>query len=679
MSLTGVRALLPALLLLGPPLAAAQAIAECPTSECGRTLQGTSTAPNQIWIDAAAIHQLKVEFVEALQRFIRAQAGTFGDEGAGLRLGIAGMREALVRWDAAIAQFHSRVARTASGADAQVAMATVLLDRYRIDDALRVLETALRQDDGHRADVYLLQALAYGTSGRSAEAARALRTAAAIDSANPITFYALARYLTKLEQPDDAARALQGVQRALRRQRAGSLGPTSAPFERIDLLRQAADAAPIFPQARYADGFAALRTGDYATAVAMLADAAVEDPLLRGDQDTRARVVQAAAALREGRLNVALDLLQNAVTATPNAAEAHRLLGLAYWIDGQHGKSIECLRTAIRLAPADERARLTLADVLADDRRLAEAERELEQARAAGARSGQISYRLAQLYERQSLLPQSVQAFHDSEGFGPVVGRDYFYRALGRVLVNQADFDGAVVAYTRRIEVNPNSAEAHRQLGEVYFLQGRDRESLAEFSVARWLDPTDARAYAAAGQVHVRLLEYGEAVAAFERALSLDPSLREARYALATSLRRLGRANEAQRELEIFQHQQADAEALGQRDFQLDALRREASALLLAGAHDQAIALFEQVSILDPQRARGHRDLGLALLRAKRPRDAVEHLGAAQRLEETADGFSYLADAYMAAGERDEAMRQRVRHQELVQRQKLDRIRELSR
>jgi tetratricopeptide (TPR) repeat protein len=297
----------------------------------------------------------------------------------------------------------------------------------------------------------------------------------------------------------------------------------------------------------------------------------------------------------------------------------------------------------------------------------------------AGIRSGQVHYRLAQLYERQALLPQAATASQESESFGPVAGRDEFYRARGSLLVNQADFDGAVTAYLRRIEVNPNSGEAHRQLGEIYYLQGRHDLALAEFSIAVWLTPADARAHAAAGQVWVRKSNYVEAVTAFRRALSRDGTLREARYGLATSLLRLGEREEAQRELETFQRQQAEAESLGQREFQLDALRREASRESLAGSHDRAITLFREAQVLDPRSARSHRDLGLGLLRAGRPAEAIESLQTAQDLADTAEGVAYLAEAHAGAGDVEAAARLRDRYRESVVRAKLDRIRELAR
>ena len=262
-----------------------------------------------------------------------------------------------------------------------------------------------------------------------------------------------------------------------------------------------------------------------------------------------------------------------------------------------------------------------LADVLLEDGRAAEAERALTDAIEAGLASGHVHYQLGLLYQRQALLPQAAQQFDHAGRFGPIVGRDHFYQAIGSLRVNQADFDGAIAAYSQRVDANPNGAEAHRQLGEIYFLQGRHDEALLELTTAAWLAPADARAHAAVGQVYVRTLKYAESVAAFERALALDDGLREARYGLATSLMRLGKADEAKREMATFDRLQAEAASFGQREFQLDAIRRDASRSLIAGAHERAISLFTEALQNDPGTARSHEDLGIALLRMRvRPR-----------------------------------------------------------
>src|SRR5687767_1809223 len=126
------RALLAGLVMLIAAPVLAQSAAECPTSECAPAGARTNAAQSQLWQDAAAIHQIKVAFVDALQRFLRAQAGTFGDEGAELRASLDAMRALLSKWEQAIQQFESRAARTGRDVDSSIALATVLLDRFRL-------------------------------------------------------------------------------------------------------------------------------------------------------------------------------------------------------------------------------------------------------------------------------------------------------------------------------------------------------------------------------------------------------------------------------------------------------------------------------------------------------------------------------------------------------------------
>src|SRR6185503_7461372 len=105
---------------------------------------------------------------------------------------------------------------------------------------------------------------------------------------------------------------------------------------------------------------------------------------------------------------------------------------------------------------------------------------------------------------------------------------------------------------------------------------------------------------------------------------------------LGTVLMRTGSTDEARRELDLFASQQAEAEAVGQREFQLDALRRQAAKEALAGDHEHALGRYQGAVAIDPS-ARSRRDLGIALLRAKRFSEAIEPLAAAKAMDETAD------------------------------------------
>jgi tetratricopeptide (TPR) repeat protein len=342
-------------------------------------------------------------------------------------------------------------------------------------------------------------------------------------------------------------------------------------------------------------------------------------------------------------------------------------------VQGETGCAITHLRTAVRLASSDARARLTLADVLLDDGRAAEAERELTETIDRGLVSGRAHDQLGQLYQRQALLTQASRQFQLASEYGPIVGRDFFFRRMGILLVDQADPDGAVAAYLRRIDVNPNSGEAHRQLGEIYFLQGRNDEALLELSTAAWLDPADARAFAALGQAYVRGGIHTDAVAAFERALALDGSLLQARYGLAASLIRLGKVEEGRKQMAVFERLQTDAAAEGQRAFQLDALRREAARFMIDGSIDDALRVLSEVLRVD-ESARTHRDLAAALLRAKRTTEAIEHLELARRLNDTPDVLRLLAEAHGVAGNREESARLLAEYRSVTERARLARI-----
>src|SRR5262249_16933812 len=143
-------------------------------------------------------------------------------------------------------------------------------------------------------------------------------------------------------QAEDARRRFRDVERnhlnsIERKSVEGTGGP---PFIRVDLLRQIAGVAPIFPPAVYAHRFAALNRGSYTEAVALLKKASATDPLIASTV-TGSTAIQGAALLREGRLDAAIARLRNAKESELESAESHRLLGMAYWADEQFSAAVE--------------------------------------------------------------------------------------------------------------------------------------------------------------------------------------------------------------------------------------------------------------------------------------------------------------------------------------------------
>ncbi len=644
------------LALTGPAVgpAAGQGLAECTSVDCApRGSAAAGVEPSvlqQAWQEAAALHELKLRFVAAIQRVTRAQTGAVGDEAGELAAGVAAMRAALTEWDVRLTTFDTVTARLAPSAELHVVRGTVLLDRHRAADALRELSQAERIDTD-RADIPALQTLAFAAVGRPVDAQRAVRRAAARDPGNVVLVYGLAQRALELKQHDDAARALARVADLLKDgATTGVPGEPRAPFERVALVRQAAGVAPIFPLAIYANAFARLAAGDFGAALAAFDTAQRVDPMTGAAGAVRDVVARAGSLLRAGHVRAARDALDAAVKAAPEEAEAHRALAVALWAEDAFEPAISHASTAVRLQPVNERARLVLADLLVAAGRAADARQALEAAVRAVPGSGAAHYRLGQLHRADARLPDALAAFRASARLTPIVGQDHLHLTIGSASVDQADFDGAVAAYAARLDVNPNNAEAHRQLGEVYFLQGRDVDALAEHSVAAWLMPASAKAHAGRGHALLRLRQNGAAAAAFQRAIALGEEQAELRYGLGTALVRAGQKEEGLRQLEISQRLRADSVARGQRDFQIDALRRAAAEERAAGRHAQAVSLFGDALALDPSSPRGRRDLGAELLAAGRAAAAAPQLDVAQRADPTADGARLLAEAYAAAG-----------------------------
>ena len=142
--------------------------------------------------------------------------------------------------------------------------------------------------------------------------------------------------------------------------------------------------------------------------------------------------------------------------------------------------------------------------------------------------------------------------------------------------------------------------------------------------------------------------------------MALDGSHKEARYVLATSLVRMGSVDEGKRELEVYQRLQTEATAARSRQLEIEGLRRDASVSIVNGEFAKAVALLRQALERDAESAQSHLDLGLALLKAGQPAEAVDHLTAAAARDDSEDAHEYLSEAYAALGRRTEADRERA-------------------
>ena len=118
-------------------------------------------------------------------------------------------------------------------------------------------------------------------------------------------------------------------------------------------------------------------------------------------------------------------------------------------------------------------------------------------------------------------------------------GGDYarLLRQLGVLRLQQGQVAGALAGMRRALELEPQSAEGHANLGTALHLAGDDTEAIPGYERALALDPERAEAYYGLGcALLARSPE--EASACYERALVIDPDYAEAHCGLGAALQR---------------------------------------------------------------------------------------------------------------------------------------------
>jgi tetratricopeptide (TPR) repeat protein len=117
--------------------------------------------------------------------------------------------------------------------------------------------------------------------------------------------------------------------------------------------------------------------------------------------------------------------------------------------------------------------------------------------------------------------------------------------------------------YKAAIRANPYDELSWRQLGGILEAKGDYKTAEEDYRKALALQPKDSDAKTGLAIVLISLNRTNEAISLLEDAVQDDPTNLVAHYRLSTLYRRAGRAAEAQREMETFQHYQGVKDKLG--------------------------------------------------------------------------------------------------------------------
>jgi len=571
------------------------------------------------------------------------------------------MARALPDWDRELAALETRVQTAAADSQAHADLARAYLLRARRSDAVRELETAVRLD-ATRSDTAMLLGLAQWTTGHRMEAATAFRTAWNRNPSSPVAAYWLMQSDPALVTTDDSARALTTLTGAYQRALTLNTRPPM-PFAVFPPPPPDLGDAPIFLPAAYANGYALLRAGNAAAALAQFRQAALSDPLISDAALGSSAMLAGSAALRQGRVTAAREQFRSAVTAVPASSEAHRLYAIAWLFDFDLEQSVAELEAAIRLRPTDERSRMLLARLLTQQGHLARAEALFTETITTLPDSA-----LARLWLGSTLISanredEGAMALADAAARGPVAGEAALLTTIGTLQQNAGDGDAAAAAFMHSILANPNVAETHIRLARLYHEQEKPLQAFAEYVAALLIDPTEPNAYMGIGQLHLDAGRYADAVTALQRLVSLQPAFNEAHYALGTALLRAGRTDDGNRELAEYARVQAQVAEQRRRTLAVDVLKQEAAVRTSEGAFDRAEGVWKQIIELEPAVASHHASLGALLVRENRLDAALASFERAAALGGGPDVYRQLASIYARLGRERESVAAREKYE----------------
>jgi len=474
---------------------------------------------------------------EAIAEFQRELAITPGDPLATLRLGVL-LVEAR-RYDEAMPLLENAVRAPSPSYDAWMFLGRCQLGRSRAADAVvsfqRALETAEKSGQNVRRQAIRYQlATALRDSGRAAEAEREFAEAQRLSVQRvEDEREQLAKFLagTQDDVPGGgtAPRGAAGLEQLTAAQRADlgnkvdvvlartylNLGVIHAQANRFaraaELFEAAAAIDRAFPQVQYSLGVAYFNAEQYEKAIPAL-----------------------VAALAQ----------------QPGNPEASRMLALASLNTGDYAKAADLLRKDPKL-PSDPSLQYAFGLALVRSDRTDEAERIFSRVLSEHPDVPELNVVLGQIHAAQGDFDQAIAALRRAISLKANVAEAH--ATLGDIYMRQGQFGPAIEALRAELTSYPKNVAARNMLATVLELEGKSDEALSELRAILAANPSYAHARYLFGKILLARGSVEDAVGHLEVASRLSPEDANVHYQLGLAYQRLGRTEQATKEFDTFQ------------------------------------------------------------------------------------------------------------------------------
>ena len=402
------------------------------------------------------------------------------------------------RWPDAAGAYARALERAPRDANLKTRYASALMNaggRENVDKARTALtEVAAVRTTDARA-LYLLSQ-AQRRLGDFKDAESSARRVIALNSKSPWGYYALAESL-------EARRQFQSVVDELAPVVADNRGKSGdASF----------DVGILLPHL----GFAYQEIGRHDKAIASFEDARKLAP---GDPAIAGYLIEANIAAK--KYGAAVDAAKSALAQHPNDLRLTRLEAQALRRNGKADLGLALLEEAVTHHADDPVAYISLAQAYADAERGAQAVQVLQDAQVKFPSDDAIAFELGTIFDKQKKFAEAESSFRQVLARDPenAIALNY----LGYMLAERGErLDESVTYLKQALQIEPENPSYLDSLGWAYFKS--DKLDLAETNLRRAADQlkTNSVIQEHFGQVLFKLGRYDEAIAAWTRALAGD-------------------------------------------------------------------------------------------------------------------------------------------------------------
>jgi tetratricopeptide (TPR) repeat protein len=212
----------------------------------------------------------------------------------------------------------------------------------------------------------------------------------------------------------------------------------------------------------------------------------------------------------------------------PASARAHYNYGAVLQQNGRFDEAEKEYQTTLRIDPAYMKAHVNMATLLISKAKLDEAKKYYDRAIQLDPNSGEVRSGYAYLLERLGRADEARAEYESAIRLTPKKSAARLFYTYGAFLDKRGELDAAIAQYQRALEVDPNFADAHSELGTAFLTKGDSQKAEAHYLEAARLDPKRADIHSNLGSLLLGEGKTSQAIIQYEEALRIDPTLTEA-------------------------------------------------------------------------------------------------------------------------------------------------------